>query len=252
MFELLSDPAVWAAFLTLTAMEIILGIDNIVFLSVLTAQLDRETGQRARRIGLALALLMRIALLFAITWIIGLTSPLFALFDHPVTWRDIILIAGGLFLIGKGTLEIHTEIEGTEAEKTPTGIANATFTLIIVQIIVIDAVFSVDSILTAVGMADHVEVMIAAVIVSIAVMYLAAEPVARFHRRPSHHQDACAGLSAADRRCPRCRRGGLPYSARIHLFCHGVLGRGGGGQPCRAPPPQGRLNTRHTEYQPTN
>lgn len=180
MFELLSDPAVWAAFLTLTAMEIILGIDNIVFLSVLTAQLDRETGQRARRIGLALALLMRIALLFAITWIIGLTSPLFALFDHPVTWRDIILIAGGLFLIGKGTLEIHTEIEGTEAEKTPTGIANATFTLIIVQIIVIDAVFSVDSILTAVGMADHVEVMIAAVIVSIAVMYLAAEPVAGF------------------------------------------------------------------------
>ncbi|MFN0263749.1 TerC family protein [Tepidamorphus sp. 3E244] len=180
MLELLTDPAIWAAFLTLTAMEIILGIDNIVFLSLLTAPLEKETGRRARQIGLALALIMRIALLFAITWIIGLTAPLFTVFDFSITWRDVILIAGGLFLIGKGTLEMHTEIEGTEEEKRPSGAANAAFTLIILQIIVIDAVFSVDSILTAVGMADDIEVMVAAVIVAIAVMYVASEPIAHF------------------------------------------------------------------------
>ncbi|MCB1477540.1 MAG: TerC family protein [Rhodobiaceae bacterium] len=196
MLELLTDPAIWAAFVTLTAMEIILGIDNIVFLSLLTGPLDKQTGRRARRIGLFLALLMRVALLFAITWIIGLTHPAFTLFDYTVTWRDLILLAGGLFLIVKATLEIHTGIEGTEQEKTgPKVKAGAAFAMIIAQIVVIDAVFSVDSILTAVGMADDVEVMIAAVMVAIAVMYVASEPIAGFiERHPTTKMLALAFL----------------------------------------------------------
>ncbi|MCC0052934.1 MAG: TerC family protein [Rhodobiaceae bacterium] len=180
MLELLTDPAVWAAFVTLTAMEVVLGIDNIVFLSLLTAPLDPHTGRRARQIGLLLALLMRVGLLFAIAWIIGLTVPVFAVFDHTVTWRDLFLLAGGLFLMAKATMEIHKGVEGGEKETTPRAASQAAFAVIIAQIVVIDAVFSVDSILTAVGMANDIEVMIAAVAVSIAVMYLASEPIAAF------------------------------------------------------------------------
>ena len=195
MLHLLTDPAVWAAFVTLTAMEIILGIDNIVFLSLLTGPLEKNTARRARQIGLFLALLMRSALLFTITWVIGLTHPVITLFDHTVTWRDLILLAGGLFLIVKATLEIHTGIEGTEDEKKPAIVAGAAFAVIIVQIVVIDAVFSVDSILTAVGMADDVEVMIAAVMVAIAVMYVASEPIAGFiERHPTTRMLALAFL----------------------------------------------------------
>lgn len=180
--ELLSDPAVWAAFATLTVMEIVLGIDNIVFISVLVSRLPKEQADNARRLGLALALVFRIALLLILSWIIGLSSDVFTLFGHGFSWKDIILLAGGLFLIYKATHEMHAEIEEPHDEglaKT----AKAAFSAIIAQIIVIDMVFSIDSIITAVGMAQHVEVMIAAVIVAVGVMFVASGPIAGFVAR---------------------------------------------------------------------
>lgn len=179
MLELLADPNVWVAFATLTVMEIVLGIDNIVFISVLVSRLPREQADTARRLGLALALVFRIALLLVISWIIGLTQPAISAFGLELSWKDLILIVGGAFLIYKATHEMHAEIEEPH-EPVLAKQARAGFAAIIAQIIVIDMVFSVDSIVTAVGMADHVEVMIAAVIVAVAVMFVASGPVARF------------------------------------------------------------------------
>lgn len=179
MLELLSDPQVWAAFATLTVMEIVLGIDNIVFISVLVSRLPKEQADKARRLGLALALIFRIALLLVISWIIALDNPLFTAFGHAFSWKDLILIAGGGFLLYKATHEMHAAIEGPH-EDTLGDKATAAFGAIIVQIIIIDMVFSVDSIITAVGMADHVEVMIAAVIVAVGVMFVASGPIAGF------------------------------------------------------------------------
>lgn len=177
--ELLTDPAVWAAFLTLTVMEIVLGIDNIVFISVLVSRLPKEQADKARRLGLTLALVFRIALLLVIAWIIALDSDVFELFGIGFSWKDIILMAGGGFLIYKATHEMHAAIEDPhEAEMA--GKATAAFAAVIGQIIVIDMVFSIDSIVTAVGMADHVEVMIAAVIVAVGIMFVASGPVADF------------------------------------------------------------------------
>jgi len=180
--ELLSDPNVWAAFATLTVMEIVLGIDNIVFISVLVSRLPREQADRARRLGLALALIFRIALLLVLAWIIGLNQPLFNLFGHDFSWRDLILVGGGLFLIYKATHEMHAEIEEPHAADLTRQATNA-FSAIIAQIVVIDMVFSIDSIVTAVGMAEHVEVMIAAVIVAVGVMFVASGPIASFVAR---------------------------------------------------------------------
>lgn len=182
MINWLSDPAIWASLITLTAMEIVLGIDNIVFISVIVSRLPAQMRNRARQIGLALALIMRVILLFAITWLIGLTVPLFELGGHLVSWRDVILISGGLFLIFKATREIHEGMEGEEDFPESASAADK-FMSIIVQIALIDLVFSVDSIVTAIGMADHVEVMIAAVIISMIVMYVASGPVAEFIQR---------------------------------------------------------------------
>jgi predicted tellurium resistance membrane protein TerC len=179
MMELLSDPNVWAAFATLTVMEIVLGIDNIVFISVLVARLPPEQADRARKLGLALALVFRIALLLVLSWIIGLNQVVFELFGHGFSWKDVILVAGGLFLIYKATHEMHAEIEEPHDPGLVKTASNA-FSAIILQIIIIDMVFSVDSIITAVGMADRVEVMIAAVIVAVAVMFVASGPIARF------------------------------------------------------------------------
>ncbi len=179
MMELLSDPAVWAAFATLTVMEIVLGIDNIVFISVLVSRLPAEQANRARRLGLALALVFRIALLLVISWIIGLNQVVFELFGHGYSWKDLILIAGGLFLIYKATHEMHAEIEEPH-EPGLKEAAGQAFSAIIAQIIVIDLVFSIDSIITAVGMAEQVEVMIAAVIVAVGIMFIASGPVAAF------------------------------------------------------------------------
>ena len=193
MLELLTSPEVWAAFVTLSVMEIVLGIDNIIFISILVGKLPEPAATRARQIGLVLAFVFRVVLLFAITWIIGLTVPVFtlpfeipggdghSLVDPEISWRDIILIAGGLFLLVKGTREIHDEIE--HEEKALTHAVSGSFAAIVAQIVVIDMVFSVDSILTAVGMVDDVEVMIAAVIVAILVMYAASGPIAGFVKR---------------------------------------------------------------------
>ena len=164
-------------------MEIVLGIDNIVFISVIINKLPPEQAERARRIGLALALIFRIVLLMFLAWIIGLKAEVFSLFGHAFSWRDLILLAGGIFLVYKATAEIHEEFEGETEEDEADRLSVTSFANIIGQIIVIDLVFSVDSIVTAIGMAEHVEVMIAAVIVAIAVMYVASGTISDFIKR---------------------------------------------------------------------
>jgi predicted tellurium resistance membrane protein TerC len=175
---LLADPQVWVSFLTLTVLEIVLGIDNIVFISIIVAKLPEEQAKRARQIGLGLALLFRILLLMALSYIIGLTRPVITLQEQVFSWRDLVLIGGGLFLLWKATREIHQDIEG-EPEILASG-ATVVFSAIIVQIIAIDMIFSIDSIITAVGIADHVEVMVAAVIIAVIIMYVASGPIAGF------------------------------------------------------------------------
>jgi predicted tellurium resistance membrane protein TerC len=182
MIDWLLDPAIWASLVALTVMEIVLGIDNVVFISVIVARLEPPQRERIRRIGLALALIFRVVMLLGITWLIGSTAPLFGFFGQSVSWRDLILLAGGLFLLAKATREIHDDIEGSGSEE-PKHRAVGGFWSFIVQIGLIDLVFSVDSIITAIGMADHVEVMIAAVVISMFVMYLASGPVADFIER---------------------------------------------------------------------
>lgn len=184
MFDWVSDPAIWASLVTLSAMEVVLGIDNIVFISVIVGKLPPEQAKRARQIGLLLALVFRIILLFSLFWLTHLESAVFTLFGEPFSWRDMVLIAGGLFLIYKATAEIHHDVEGGGVkEATTTQKVYSTFGAVVTQIAIIDMVFSVDSILTAIGMADHVGVMIAAVVFAIAVMYLASGPVAGFIER---------------------------------------------------------------------
>ncbi len=183
MLDLLADPHAWAALVTLSALEIVLGIDNVVFISILVSRLDPSVVTRARQIGLGLALIFRILLLFALTFLIGLKAPVFAVLGQDFSWHDIILIAGGLFLIAKATHEMHSEVEGTDEEDEEaagSAIRHATFSMVIAQIIVIDLVFSIDSIVTAIGMAQDIRIMIAAVIIAVGVMYVASGPVARF------------------------------------------------------------------------
>jgi predicted tellurium resistance membrane protein TerC len=189
----LTDPHIWVSFIALSAMEIVLGIDNVVFISLLVSRLPVEQRTTARRIGLSLALIFRVIMLAGIAWVIHLTTPIFSIGTYAFSWRDLILIAGGLFLLVKGTREMHQDIEG-ENEEGPNAVAD-TMTAGILQIAIIDLVFSVDSIITAVGMADHVEVMIAAVAVAIAVMYFASGPVAEFiERHPTTKMLALAFL----------------------------------------------------------
>jgi predicted tellurium resistance membrane protein TerC len=179
MIELLTSPEAWAALLTLTALEIVLGIDNVIFLSVVVSRIPEAQANRARQIGLGLALLFRILLLSLLVWLIGLTQAVFTIRGSAFSWRDIILIGGGLFLIGKATHEIHREVEPRD-EASEAARAAAAFFWVIVQIIIIDMVFSLDSIITAIGMAQDLAIMIAAVIISCIVMYVASGPVARF------------------------------------------------------------------------
>lgn len=179
MIELFSDPAVWASFLTLTVLEIVLGVDNVIFISIAAARLPKEQRRRARVIGLTGALVLRILLLLSIAWIIGLSEPIATIFGLAISWRDIILIAGGLFLIYKASTEIFDEVEGG-IHTTEETVVKAAFTSVIFQIMVLDLVFSLDSVITAVGIADHIEVMIAAVVVAIIVMMIAAAPIAKF------------------------------------------------------------------------
>ncbi len=182
MLDWLTNPQIWASLVTLTVMEIVLGIDNIVFISVVVSRLPKEIAKKARQAGLALALVFRVLLLSVLSWLVGLTAPLFDLGGHPFSWRDAILISGGLFLLIKATQEIHKGIEGGEEEEAPVS-AGRSFAAVIAQIIVIDMVFSVDSIITAIGMAQHIEVMVAAVVIAMAVMYVASGPIAGFIKR---------------------------------------------------------------------
>src|SRR6187455_2132846 len=175
---LLSDPQVWIAFFTLTALELVLGIDNIIFISILVDKLERVQREKARRIGLFLAMFMRIGLLMVLSWIVGLTEPLFTITGTEISGRDLILIAGGVFLVWKSTMEIHQLTEGEEGHASK-GV-KASFAAIIVQIIIIDMVFSLDSIITAVGLVDELAVMIAAVVASVGLMMLFARAIGDF------------------------------------------------------------------------
>jgi predicted tellurium resistance membrane protein TerC len=178
--HLLSDPDAWISLLTLTVLEIVLGIDNLVFLAILASRLPPEQQPLARRLGLGFALLTRLMLLMVLAWIITLTQPLFEIFGHSVSWRDIILLAGGAFLIGKATHEIHVSLEGDEQHETGAKKATASFMAVVIQIGIIDIVFSLDSVITAVGMAQHLSIMVTAVVLSMIVMLVAAGPLSTF------------------------------------------------------------------------
>jgi predicted tellurium resistance membrane protein TerC len=181
MLSLLSDPAVWASFLTLAVLEIVLGVDNVIFISIAAAKLPVAQRARARMLGLAGALVLRIGLLFSITWIMSLSEPFATIRGFGLSWRDVILLGGGVFLLYKAATEIFQEVEGTDgAGMIGEGVAKAAFTGVIVQIMMLDMVFSIDSVITAVGIADHIEVMVAAVVVSILVMMVFANPIGRF------------------------------------------------------------------------
>jgi predicted tellurium resistance membrane protein TerC len=180
----ISDPQIWIALATLTFLEIVLGVDNIIFISILSGKLPEEQQPRARRLGLLGAMLTRVALLFSLAWIIRLTAPWFTVLGQEISGRDLILILGGLFLLGKSTYEIHDKLEGEEGHAS-TRVA-ASFASVIIQIMLLDIVFSLDSVITAVGMVDELWVMITAVIVAIAIMMLSAESISAFvHKHPT-------------------------------------------------------------------
>jgi predicted tellurium resistance membrane protein TerC len=179
-----TDPQAWVAFTTLLALELVLGIDNVIFISILAGKLPAEQRAKARFVGLALAMVIRIALLFSIAWVIRLTAPLFSLLNQEVSGRDLILILGGLFLIGKATHEIHQKLEGEEGSSSSR--VAPTFASVIIQILLLDAVFSLDSVITAVGMVDKIGIMVSAVIIAVLFMMLFAAPISNFvDRRPT-------------------------------------------------------------------
>jgi predicted tellurium resistance membrane protein TerC len=178
MLELLLQPEAWIAFLTLTALELVLGIDNVIFISILVDKLPNAQREFARRIGLFLAMFMRIGLLFLLSWIVGLTAPLFTVLAQEISGRDLILISGGMFLLWKSTMEVHQLLEGAEGHASSS--VQATFGAVIFQIIIIDMVFSLDSIITAVGIVEEIAIMVSAVVVSVALMMLFASAIGRF------------------------------------------------------------------------
>jgi predicted tellurium resistance membrane protein TerC len=181
---LAADPAVWIALLTLIVMEVVLGIDNLIFISILTNKLPVAQRARARRLGIGGALVLRLALLSMVAWIVGLTAPVFEMFNHAFSWRDLILIAGGLFLVWKATKEIHHKVDHDEAAASSVASkVQLGFTAAVGQILLLDLVFSIDSIITAVGMTEHVPVMMIAVLVAVGVMALAAAPLSAFIER---------------------------------------------------------------------
>ena len=180
MFEWLASPEAWIALGTLTALEIVLGIDNIIFISILVGRLPAHQRALARRLGLSLAMLTRLALLFSISWVMGLTEPWFSVFSQPISGRDIILIGGGLFLLAKATHEIHNSLEGEAEEASGMAVAKASFGMSLVQIALLDVVFSLDSVITAVGLADNVSIMAIAIIIAVGVMLFAAKSIGDF------------------------------------------------------------------------
>jgi len=184
ILPLLSDPTAWVALITLIVMEVVLGIDNLIFISILTNKLPPEQREKARKIGIGLALVMRLGLLGTVAWIVQLTNPVFEVFGHPFSWKDIILIVGGLFLLWKATKEIHHNVDPIDhKEDMVGGTVTNTFSSAIIQILLLDLVFSVDSIITAVGMTPHLPIMIVAVVFAVTVMLVAATPLANFIER---------------------------------------------------------------------
>jgi predicted tellurium resistance membrane protein TerC len=184
MMDWLTNPGIWIALSTLTFLEIVLGVDNIIFISILSGKLPHAQQSRARRLGLLGAMATRVLLLFSLAWLSRLTAPWFTLIGHEISGRDLILILGGLFLLGKSTYEIHDSLEGEEAHESRK--VAASFASVIIQIMLLDIVFSLDSVITAVGMVDEVWVMIAAVVIALAIMMIAAEPISAFvHRHPT-------------------------------------------------------------------
>jgi predicted tellurium resistance membrane protein TerC len=180
MIDLLLDPNAWAALVALSVLEIVLGIDNVIFISVMVSRLPAEQAKRARQIGLAMAFVFRIILLFTLTWMMRLTAPIVTVFEMGISGRDIILIGGGLFLIAKATHEIHAEIEARDDQPGDQAVAQRAFLWVVTQLALVDLVFSLDSIITAIGMAQEIEIMIAAVVIAMIVMYAASGPVSRF------------------------------------------------------------------------
>ncbi len=174
----ISDPQAWIGFLTLAVLEIVLGIDNVVFISILAGKLPPGQQDRARKVGLGLAMLMRIALLLSLSWIVRLTAPLFTVLGQAISGRDLVLIVGGLFLLGKSTREIHDRLEGEEGETSAR--VRPTLRAVLIQIVLLDIVFSLDSVITAVGMVDEIGVMIAAVVVAVGFMFVFAKPISDF------------------------------------------------------------------------
>jgi predicted tellurium resistance membrane protein TerC len=186
LVALLTSPDTWVALLTLTLLEIVLGIDNVIFISILVQRLPSDRRDQARLIGLGLAMGMRILLLLTISWIVGLTQPLFNAVGRDFSWRDVILIGGGLFLLWKATNEIHESLEGAESSPGEAAAGSASIGSVLVQIVLLDIVFSLDSVLTAVGMVDEILIMIAAVMIAVGVMLFASGPLSRFvHQHPS-------------------------------------------------------------------
>lgn len=179
-----SDPQIWIALATLTFLEVVLGVDNIIFISILSGKLPHDQQPKARRVGLLGAMLTRVALLFSLVWVIKLTAPWFTIIGHEISGRDLILILGGLFLIGKSTYEIHDKLEGEEGHASAR--VAASFASVIIQIMLLDMVFSLDSVITAVGMVDELWVMIAAVVIAVGIMMVSAEPISAFvHKHPT-------------------------------------------------------------------
>lgn len=180
MFEWIASPEAWIALGTLTALEIVLGIDNIIFISILVARLPDEQRDRARRLGIMLAMLTRLALLFSISWVMGLTEPWFTILGQEISGRDLILILGGLFLLAKSTHEIHASVEGGPEEENVAKKAASSFGMVLVQIAILDIVFSLDSVITAVGLVDHVSIMAIAIVIAVVVMMLASKAIGDF------------------------------------------------------------------------
>ena len=178
MFSWITDPNIWISLLTLTALEIVLGIDNLVFISILADKLPHDQQNTARQVGLSLAMIMRILLLLSLSWLITLTEPLFSFYNIHISGRDLILIIGGIFLLGKSTVEIHDKLEGKEGEISEA--IKVTLLNVVIQIMLLDIVFSLDSVITAVGMASHLGVMIAAVIIAVIIMLFALNPISQF------------------------------------------------------------------------
>ena len=221
MFEWITSPEAWVALATLTALEIVLGIDNIIFLSILVGRLPPEQRQSARIIGLGLAMFARIALLLSITWVMRLTEPLFTILGEGITGRELILIGGGLFLLAKSTHEIHHSLEGVESGSGTAGASS--YLLVLVQIAIIDIVFSLDSVITAVGLVDQVPVMVIAIVTAVLVMMVSRQGDRRLRRRPPDDKDASPELPHS--RGLHADGGGFrdTYTEGLYLHGDGIL-----------------------------